>query len=78
VDTDGYLRELYRIIDRMRHNLVLSRLPNLSPKVMIALLFIEENFASGVHLSDAAPMWGCTQIRFLGRYIANWRAMIST
>ena len=54
MDTDGYLRELYRIIDRMRHNLVLSRLPNLSPKVMIALLFIEENFASGVHLSDAA------------------------
>ena len=54
MDADRYLKKLYRVLDRMRHSLVLSTLSGLSPRVRIALRFIEENFDSGTRLSDAA------------------------
>lgn len=54
MDADRYLKKLYRVFDRMRYSLVLSKLHGLSPRVRTALRFIEENFDSGIHLSDAA------------------------
>lgn len=47
------LIELYRILQRSDERLVLSSLPELSPKVRIALRFLEEHFIEGAGLKDA-------------------------
>jgi transcriptional regulator GlxA family with amidase domain len=54
MDTKCLLKDLYRILQRMDERLILSELEGLSPKAKLALKSLEQNFAIGISLKEAA------------------------
>ena len=82
MDTDGYLRELYRIIDSMDQSLVLSQLEGLSPRIRTVLRFLEQNASDETGLGGPAGLVRMhpaalsrkmhRELRNLGCYLSLW------